>query len=81
MKIYISIEDPESLESFVTEAQRIGLLKGIRINTNAFRKDDFPMQFPVDVEAFLKLTANPMVKKIYGKKIEATLRGYLLGTG
>ena len=77
MKIYISIEDLDSLVAFIQEAQKVGLLKDIR--KISFKESDFPMQLPVDIEAFMKLTGNPVVKKVFGKKIESTLRGYLVG--
>ena len=81
MRIYISIEDFDSLNGFMQEAHKVGLLKDVSINSTSFDEGDFPMQFPVDIEAFLKLTGNPIVKKVFGKKIETTLRSYLIEAG
>ena len=81
MRIYIGIEDFASLESFIEEAQKIGLLKDISIKRLPFNENDFPMQLPIDIEAFLKLTGNPIVKKVFGKKIESTLQNYLIEAG
>lgn len=78
MKIYISIEDLASLECFIEEAQKVGLLKGVNANELTFNESDFPMRLPVDIDAFLKLTGNPIVKKVFGKKIESTLQYYLM---
>jgi len=78
MKIYIYVEDLSSMKSFINEARKIGFMKGIDFNKISFKESDFPMRLPVDIEAFLKLTANPVVKKIFGKKIETTLENYLI---
>ena len=79
MNIYITIEDLDSLKSFVREAKKIGLLKEVPESKIAYGKADFPVQLPIDIDAFLKLTGNPIVKKVFGKKIEGTLKSYLIG--
>lgn len=81
MKIYISIEDLDSLKDFIKEAQRTGFMKEVRINKLSFTEDQFPLRFPIDIDAFLKLTGNPIVKKVFGKKIETTLQSYLTEAG
>ena len=81
MGIYITIKDPASLKAFLMEAKGVGLLKDVSLNDMSFREDDFPMDFPVDIDAFLKLAGNPVVKKVFGKKIESSVKGYLVQMG
>lgn len=85
-RIYIEIENLDSLMSLLTEAKRKGLLKDVSIEKveRAFRNQDFPMRVPVNTDGILELAGNPMLKKMFGKKIENGVLTYLekaLGAG
>ena len=85
-QIYIEIENLDSLTSLLTEAKRKGLMKDVSIDKvdRAFQNKDFPMRVPVKMDGILELAGNPMLRKMFGKKIENGVLTYLekaLGAG
>ena len=80
-QIYLEINDLDSAISFIKEAkEKTGLLKDIspeKVETLLSGKE-FPIRIPIKLEAVLKLAANPLVKKMAGRKIEETTKRYIL---
>lgn len=73
-QIYLEIGSLESLTGFIQDAKGAGLLKDISTQKVAdlMSSKEFPVRVPVELDQVLKLMANPMVRKIFGKKIEET---------
>lgn len=83
-EIYLTIGDKASLTSFVEEAKRkTGLLKDISMEMieTSLSDDDFPMKIPVKMDGVLDVAANPILKKIFGKRMEDTTKKYLKAMG
>lgn len=85
-QFYIEVGSLESLTNLITEAKKKGLMKDISIEKveRAFRNKAFPMKVPVQMGEILELAGNPMLKKMFGKKIENGMLTYLekaLGAG
>ena len=78
-QIYIEINSLKSLTDLLTEAKKKGLLKDISVEKveRAFMNKAFPMRVPVKLDSLLDLAGNPVVKKMFGKKIENATLGYL----
>ena len=78
-QIYIEIENLGSLTSLLTEAKKKGLMKDVSIDKveRAFENKDFPMRVPVKMDGILELAGNPMLRKMFGKKIENGVLTYL----
>ena len=79
-QVYLTIGDLDSLLSFLEEAkEKTGMLKDISLLDvkQSLSDKDFPMQIPVNLDGVLKLCGNPMLKKMFGKKVENTTRKYL----
>ena len=79
-EIYLTIGDKASLTSFLEEAKRkTGLLKDISIDKieASLSDSDFPMKIPVKMDGVLDLAANPILKKMFGRKMEDTAVKYL----
>ena len=73
-QIYLEIGDLQSLIDFLEEAKGIGLLKDIstsKVGTLMSGKE-FPVRIPIEIDKVLTLATNPIVKKMFGKKIEET---------
>ena len=80
-QIYLEIGNMEGLMEFLQEARRkTGLLKDIPLDKVecVLEEKEFPIRIPVDLDSVLDLAMNPVVKKIYGKKIEETTKKALL---
>ena len=79
-QIYLEIEDNESLIRFLKEAKRIGFLKNIPINKFEpfLSEKKFPIHIPIELDRVLALATNPVVKKIFGAKIDITIGEVLL---
>jgi len=77
-QIFIEIESLDSLTTFLTEANKKGLLKDISPEKvrMAFRNKTFPIKVPVDLNSVLDLAGGP-VAKMFGKKIENATLKYL----
>ena len=85
-QIYIEIGNLNSLMSLLTEAKKKGMMKDISLEKVriAFTNKPFPMRVPVKLDGIIELAGNPMLKKMFGKKIENGLLTYLekaLGVG
>lgn len=85
-QIYIEIGNLESLTNLLAEAKKKGLMKDISIDKveRAFRNKDFPMRVPVRMDGVIELAGNPVLKKMFGKRIENGVLNYLekaLGAG
>ena len=79
-QVYLIIGDLDSLLEFLEEAKKkTGLLKDISINDVKchLSEKDFPMRIPVNLDGVLKLCGNPVLKKMFGTKVENTTRKYL----
>lgn len=80
-QIYLEIGNSEELMEFLREAKRkTGLLKDIPLDKVecVLEEKEFPLRVPVDLDSVIDLAANPMVKKIFGKKIEETTKKAIL---
>ena len=80
-QVYLEIGDLPSLIEFVQEAkEKTGLLKDISTKKLEvlLSEKEFPIRVPVDLDSVIGLAANPMVKKIFGKRIEETTLRTLL---
>lgn len=76
-KIYIEIEDLQTMISLLMEAKkRTGLLKDVspELVARYFSGKEFPVRIPVKADGILDIAANPIVRKIFGKKIEEKAR-------
>ena len=73
-QIYLEIGSLESLTGFIQEAKDAGLLKDISLKKveDLMSTKAFPVRVPVELDQVVNLMANPMVRKIFGKKIEET---------
>ena len=73
-QIYLEIGDLQSLIDFLEEAKGIGLLKDISTSKveTLMRGKEFPVRIPIEIDKVLTLATNPIVKKMFGKKIEET---------
>lgn len=72
--IYLEIGNMESLMNVLKEAKRNGLMKDIspEMVRNAFINKEFPIRFPVKLDVILQLAGNPILRKMFGKKVEET---------
>ena len=70
-KVYITIEDPQSLMDILTEGSRKGLIKKtIIIDPN---KIAYPIKIPIELSSIMKLMGNPITKKVLGSKIDVVV--------
>lgn len=79
-QVYLEIGDKHELISFLADAKKkTGLLKDISLERveSSLSKNDFPIRIPVNLDGVLNLCANPVLKKMFGKKVEETTRKYL----
>lgn len=80
-QIYLEIGNSEELMEFLREAKRkTGLLKDISLDKVEciLEEKEFPIRVPVNLDSILDLAENPIVKKVFGKKIEETTKKALL---
>lgn len=80
-QVYLEIGNARELMEFLEEAKRkTGLLKDIPLDTVEYvlEEKEFPIRIPVDLNSVIDLAANPVVKKVFGKKIEETTKKALL---
>lgn len=73
-QIYFEIGSMEGLIQFIQDAKGVGLLKDISCEKvkNLLSEKEFPIHIPVEMDKLFDLMANPVVKKMFGKKIEDT---------
>ncbi len=80
-QIYLEIGDVDSFMEFIKDAKESGFLKDISSDKvkSLLEKKEFPIRVKIELnQVFELLAANPMVKKLFGKKIEdATIKGIL----
>lgn len=71
--IFLEIESAEGLTAFLAEAKKTGLLKDVSMKDiqDAVRKKEFPLRIPVNLDAVLNLCRNPVLRKLFGGKIES----------
>lgn len=86
-QVYLEIRDPTSLISFLAEAKKkTGMLKDVSLDDvrDRLADTDFPICIPVNLDGILNLCGNPILKRMFGKKVEDTTKKYLktvLGAG
>lgn len=72
MGIKLRIEDPASFVELMREMKRAGLLKDIP-NEIILDEGIFPLDVPLDISKVLDIVANPVIRKVFGKKMDTTL--------
>lgn len=80
-QIYLEIGSSRELMAFLQETKKkTGLLKDISLDKVecVLEEKEFPLRVPVDLDSVIDLAANPIVKKVFGKKIEETTKKALL---
>ena len=80
-RIYLEIRDAESLVDFLKEAQkRTGLLKDISPGKlrKALSTKAFPIRIPIDLDGVIDIASNPVLKKMFGRKVEDATKRYLI---
>lgn len=78
--IYLEIADAEGLLAFIQEVKKkTGLLKDISLKQveQIASGKEFPVRIPVSLDLFVSLASNPILKKIFGKKVEDAARRFL----
>ena len=73
-QIYLEIGDIESTMEFMKDAKEAGFLKDISTEKvkSLLEKKEFPIRIPIELDQVFKLVSNPMIRKLFGKKIEDT---------
>lgn len=74
-KVYITIADPGILHELLTEGKKRKLFSTISVEKvdRLMANKTFPIQIPVELEDILGLVGSPIVKKMFGKKVEETV--------
>ena len=77
--IFLEIDSAEGLTTFVKEAKKTGLLRDISMDEikNITKKKRFPVRIPVNMNAVLDLCRNPILKRLFGAKIDSKAKRYL----
>lgn len=70
--MYLTINSLGDLVNLIRMLKEAGFLKDVTAMdvVSAFEKKDFPLQLPVNVEALLGVLKNPIVGRVFGKKID-----------
>lgn len=79
-QVYLTIGDKQEFISFLAEAKKkTGLLKDISLEqvNYSLNENDFPVSIPISLDGVLNLCGNPILKKMFGKKVEDVTRKYL----
>ncbi len=79
-QVYLTIGDKQEFISFLAEAKKkTGLLKDISLEqvNYSLSENDFPVSIPISLDGVLNLCGNPILKKMFGKKVEDVTRKYL----
>ena len=76
MDIKLRIENAESFEKLLVLLKANGLLKDMP-NDVSFNDELFPLDLALNVEKLIGMIGNPVVRKIFGKRIDTTLMTYL----
>ena len=83
-KVYLTIESLDGMMAFLTEAQKkTGYLRNVSLSAVRHNLEDaeFPMRIPVNLDGILDLAGSPIVKKMFGKKIEDGAIKFLVKAG
>ena len=72
MGIKLRIEDPASFVELMREMKRAGLLKDIP-NEIILDEGIFPLDVPIDISKVLEIAGNPVIRKVFGKKMDTAL--------
>ena len=75
----LEITERSDLDTFLTEAKKLGMLKDVDIKN--LSEDKFPIRIPVKMDAVFKAAGNPIVRKAFGKKIESVVLSYIEAVG
>ena len=77
--IFLEIDSAEGLIAFIKEAKKTGLLRDISMTEieSVTKKKSFPVRIPVNMNAVLDLCRNPVLKRLFGAKIDSKAKGYL----
>lgn len=80
VKVFIKIEDLETMENLLEEGAKRGLFKNLNVDAirDLVKERKFPIQIPVELNDILDLAGNPIIKKIFGSKIESAVSECLL---
>ncbi len=78
-EITLEIRDMDSLIRLLTEAKKKGVLTGLSPEKvkAVFSGKDFPMRVPVKLDGLIQLAGNPILKKMFSKKMEEAALKYL----
>ena len=78
-RVYLEITDGQEVMTFLTEAKKKGLLKDISAEKveMALRQKAFPIKVPISLDGIIGLAGNPVVKKMFGRKIDDAAIKYL----
>ncbi len=73
-QIFLEIGDIESTMEFIKDAKEAGFLKDISSDkVESLLKDkQFPIRIQIELDDVFKLASNPIVRKMFGKRIEDT---------
>lgn len=73
-QVYLEIGSIEDLIEFIKGAKEAGLLKDISCEKvrDVLSNKEFPVRLPIDLDKVFKVAGNPIVRKIFGGKIEET---------
>lgn len=73
-QIFLEIGDIESTMEFMKDAKEAGFLKDISSDKveSLLRNKEFPIRIQIELNDVFKLASNPMIRKLFGKKIEDT---------
>lgn len=73
-QIFLEIGDIESTMEFIKDAKEAGFLKDISSDKveSLLREKEFPIRIQIELDDVFKLASNPIVRKMFGKRIEDT---------
>ena len=71
-RIYIEIETREDLWSILKDARGKGLLKDVQIDNfeRSMERKEFPIRVPVELDNLWSLLGNPIIRKMFGSKVD-----------
>ena len=78
-KVYLMIEDPESLTKVIRGAVKSGYLRrmDLRDVISWMQKAEYPIRIPVNLDSVMATGQNTIVKGLFGKSIDATVTKYV----
>ena len=71
--MHLTINSLGDLVNLVVELKKAGFLKdvGSKDILDKFGEKSFPIQIPINLEGAINLFGNPVVKQVFGKKIDS----------